>query len=108
MAGGKVASWFTRKNLEPLAWQLGVTEECCDFSHQQCRLPRGRVASVRVGNASGTACSVGGHVCARVGGRPRHALKLLVPGWFHSTRLETRTKECNMRASLGVENLLAQ
>ena len=34
-------------------------------------------------------------MCARVGGRPRHALKLLVPGWFHSTRLETRTKECN-------------
>ena len=42
------------------------------------------------------------------GGRPRLALGLLVLKWLHPTRLETRTKECNMRASLGVENPSAQ
>ena len=30
------------------------------------------------------------------------ALRSLVPEWPHPTRLETRTKECNMRASLWV------
>ena len=41
---------------------------------------------------------------ARAGGRSRLALRLLVLKWLHPTRLETRTKECNMRASLGVTN----
>lgn len=45
---------------------------------------------------------------ARSGGRPRRALQLLVLEWLHPTRLETRTKECNMRASLGVTNPSAQ
>ena len=73
------------------------------FSHQQCRLPRGRVASVRVGNAFwGLRAVSEGHVCARVGGRPRHALKLLAT-WmvFIRTVLKHGPKECNMRASLG-------
>ena len=45
---------------------------------------------------------------ARAGGRSRLALRLLVLKWLHPTRLETRTKECNMRASLGVTNPSAQ
>ena len=41
------------------------------FSHQQCRLPRGPGSLLSVwAMLLGTACSVGGHVCARVGGRP--------------------------------------
>lgn len=42
------------------------------------------------------------------GGRSHLALKSLVPEWPHPTRLETRTKECNVRASPGVANPSAQ
>ena len=40
----------------------------------------------------------------RAGGRSHLALRSLASEWPHPTRLETRTKECNMCASPGVAN----
>ena len=73
---------YKKQNSQSLPGRLGVTEECCDFSG------RGQVPSGSVGNATGTACSVCGWMCALVGGRPCLALWLLVSGWLHFTHLE--------------------
>ncbi len=45
---------------------------------------------------------------SRAGDQSHLVLQLLVIEWLHPTRLETRTKECNMRASLWVANPAAQ
>ena len=47
-------------------------------------------------------------IAGRVGCWSHLASWSLVPEWPHPTRLETRTKECNMRASLRVANPWAQ
>ena len=87
---------------------LGATEERRELSRVQ-RRPSGAgpPLSVWVPRRGLRAVSVDG-TPARSGGRPRLALGLLVLKWLHPTRLETRTKECNMRASLWVVNPSAQ
>ena len=87
---------------------LGATEESRELSRVQRRpLGAGPPLSVWAPRWGLRAVSADGQP-ARSGGRPRLALGLLVLKWLHPTRLETRTKECNMRASLGVENPSAQ
>ena len=87
---------------------LEATEESREFSRVQ-RRPSGAgpPLSVWAPRWGLRAVSADGK-SARSGGRPRLALRLLVLKWLHPTRLETRTKECNMRASLWVTNPSAQ
>ena len=87
---------------------LGATEESRESSRVR-RRPSGAGSplSVWAPRRGLLAVSADGQ-SARSGDRPRPALRLLVLKWLHPTRLETRTKECNMRASLGVENPSAQ
>ena len=84
----------------------GATEESREFSRARHRpLPGGAgpPPSVWVPRWGLRAVSADGPP-VRTGGRPRLVPRLLVLEWLHPTRLETRTKECNMRASLGVTN----
>ena len=88
----------------------GATEESCE-SFARCGAGLLREAGpLSVGGASeaSTACSGGRRCALRRGGRSHLASQSLVPGWPHPTRLETRTKECNMRASPRVANPSAQ
>ena len=86
----------------------GATEERREFSRVQRRpFWAGSPLCAWVPRPGLRAVSADGEL-ARAGGRSRLALWLLVLKWLHPTRLETRTKECNMRASLGVANPSAQ
>ena len=93
--------------------QLGVpgaTEESCEsFLRTLRRRPLG-AGPLPVGGETEvfTACSGGLRRSLRRRGRSHLASRSLVPGWPHPTRLETRTKECNMRASPRVANPSAQ
>ena len=87
---------------------LGATEERREFSRVQRRPTwAGSPLCVWAPRCGLRAVFTDGEL-ARAGGRSRLALWLLVLKWLHPTRLETRTKECNMRASLGVTNPSAQ
>ena len=89
-----------------------ATEESLrDFSHWRRRPPpRGRLDRSRQAPRRGCHClqwpADGGEVGREV--VSHLAPRSLVPEWPHPTRLETRTKECNMRASLWVANPSAQ
>ena len=104
-ASGKVAP---RSRGELIARRLDVpvaTEESCESSHvaAQASPEAGPLSFGRCPRPSLRAVAVDGPA-GRAGGRSHLALRSLVPGWPHPTRLETRTKECNMRASLRVAN----
>lgn len=77
-------------------------------SHSRCR-PSGLGPSRRDVGRRGPlrAVAVDGSF-VQVGSGSHLAPRPLVPEWLHPTRLETRTKECNMRASLWVANPSAQ
>ena len=86
----------------------GATEERREFSRVQRRpLGAGSPLCVWAPRCGLRAVFADGRP-VRAGGRSRLALWLLVLKWLHPTRLETRTKECNMRASLWVVNPSAQ
>ena len=106
------ASVLARRTYSPASLALrGATEEslCCE-SFARCGAglsglgPRPSVGSRDV-HCVQWAPTV---LLFRRVGRSHLASQSLVPGWPHPTRLETRTKECNMRASLGVANPSAQ
>ena len=78
------------------------------LSHVAAQASRGRAPPRRRESEASTACSGRLRRCLRRGGRSHLAPQSLVPGWPHPTRLETRTKECNMRASPRVANPSAQ
>ena len=79
------------------------------FARCSAGLPRGWAALVGQAAEAVTALSVAvDGLAGPAGGRSHLALRSLVPGWLHPTRLETRTKECNTRASLRVANPWAQ
>ena len=84
-------------------------ESLASPSHEQRRPFFGLGRSLSAGGRGGHCVQwpVDGTV-GRRGGRSHLALRSLVPEWPHPTRLETRTKECNMRASPGVANPSAQ
>ena len=105
---GKVAPRSRGELIASSLASLGATEESCDFSHEQ-RGPSGAgplLFGRRSPSSLRAVASVVFACWAR--GRSQLALRLLVSKWLHPTRLETRTKECNMRASLGVANPSAQ
>ena len=103
-----------RSRGELIARRLDVpegTEESCELRTLQRRPPLGEAGPLSVGQASAaaTASSVAVDGTAGPAGVRSHlALRSLVSEWPHPTRLETRTKECNMRASLWVANPAAQ